>query len=145
MSCGAHEKAEKIFKFFDSSPFTKWWELSLEFIGAHQSVVSMRKAVKHCTPDMILTGGVHNYMANAAAVSLAMMHAENFTPLKRNEMNFYRPILLDENDIFAEATFREISDRLIIIDVEIRDRGSDKLKASGVFHYALLDKPYNPR
>lgn len=145
MSCNAHEKAQKVFDFFNSSPFTKWWGLSLEFIGVHKSVVSMKKAVKHCTPDMLLTGGVHNYMANAAAVSLAMMHSEHFTPLKRNEMVFYRPILLDLNDVFVEATLREISGKTIIIDVVIKDLGSDKLKAEGIFRYALLDAPYSPR
>lgn len=145
MSRDVQDKKNEISEFFDSAPFTRWWDLKLEYLDADKSVVSMRKAVKHCTPHMMLTGGVHNYIANAAAVSLAMMRAEHFTPLKRNEMDFHRPVLLDENDIFVEATFREIRGNIILIDVVVKDGSSEKVKANGIFRYILLDRPYIPR
>ena len=135
-------------QWFDSHPFVRWFELSLMHIDERSSVVEMPICVKHCTGNGIVTGGIHAVLGNAAGVSLAMMHSENFTPLAEiKNLKFCRPVRLDkDNKLLAEAQFLGLGidqDR-ILIKVLIKNFAGE-LKAEGVFEYALLDRPYNPQ
>lgn len=145
MSHEAHEKAQGVFKWFDTLHFPRWAQIKLEELGPNSSLAHMSISIKHCARKDIVTGGVHVLVGNAAGVSLAMMHwdvpvsdnLDDQTPLAEiSSMKYLRPLTLDDVELVAEAKFLGVKGRRICIDVQIKNRIGE-LKATGLFKYAI--------
>jgi len=137
-------KIRDVRKWLDSHPFVHWFQLTLIKINKNSAVILMPVFLKECTRDKVMTGGVHAVLGNAAGVALAMLHSSHFTPLAEiKNLKFYRPVVLEKDEeLVAEAKFLAIQNNRIVIKVEIKNRKDDKLKADGIFEYALLISEY---
>ena len=137
------ERAKEIKRWFPRQPFTQGFGLSLDYLGKNSARVSLVLCLKHCTETEIVTGGVHYYAGNAAAVSLAQMQTNAFTKLVNGRMSYPRPIDLKEGEVItAKAKFLEINFCRIVIRVEITSKDSKKIKAAGTYEYAIPNNDY---
>lgn len=130
---------------FSRFHFTRRDEMVLKDLTFSQSIVVMPVRLRSCNDTGVFNGGDYSPLGNAASVTLASLHSEYFTPLVVDLVRCLRPTVVGrDNSLTAVAIISKKSRKRITIRVEFRSDSDDRLKAIGIFRYALLSREYTP-
>ena len=141
-----NSRTEFVKDWVSKHPFLRLIDMQLDHIDHSLVRISAPVYLKECTKEGVVTGGIHSLIGNAAAVAMAMLHSpQYFTPLYEQIMKYPRPIVLRKDEkIIADARLIKIEGNRIFIKVEIKSDSDDKIKAQGIFKYAILSREYEP-
>ncbi len=145
MNQGCLDKIGAAKEKFSRFHFPRRDEMVLEHLTFNESRVSMPVRLRSCNDKALFNGGDYSPLGDAASVTLASLHSEYFTPLVADFVRCLRPTVVGkDNSLTALAKISKKSPKRITIRVEFRSDSDDKLKAIGIFRYALLSREYAP-